>query len=638
MPHLEGLNERQKEAALHTKGPLLIIAGAGAGKTKTLTERIVHLVKEGVAPEHILAITFTNKAAAEMRERVHLALKKETPRTEGMPFVSTFHALGVYILRQEHAAAGLPKHFTIADEGDALSLVKEALEKNGLDPKQYEPRKIRSIISRQKGEFVTAGDFAEKAQSNLERIVARVWTTYETLLFREKSLDFDDLLLKTVLLFLQNPHIRERYQRRWQYLHIDEYQDTNEIQYTLSKLLVGPEKNICVVGDSDQNIYSWRGAKIKNILNFEEDYPNAKVVLLEENYRSTGTILEAANEVIGKNVVRKEKNLFTKKGKGETITLYEAYDEADEAGYVARTTEELFAKGAKPEEIAVLYRANFQSRVLEEALLGMNIPYQVLGVKFFDRKEIKDTLAYIRAALNGESLSDIKRIINFPPRGIGKATLAKLFAGAQSELPASMQKKIALFYELLDKIKAYAETHSPSETIKFTIIESGIEKTWKHGTSDEVERLENIEELATLAKAYDSLGPVEGLSVLLTNASLASDQDTLLEGKTGLRLMTVHAAKGLEFKYVFVTGLEQDLFPHQRNHNASAEDAEEERRLMYVAITRAEKKLFLSWASIRTVFGSRQINAPSEFLYDIPEHLLEREYNSGRPGKYIRLD
>ncbi len=638
MQHLLGLNPQQKEAALYTTGPLLIIAGAGAGKTKTVAHRIVHLVKEGIDPQAILAITFTNKAASEMRERIRAALAKETPRTDGMPFVSTFHALGVFILRQEHHAAGLPKYFTIADEGDTLSLVKEALESLGLDPKQYEPRRIRGIISRSKGDVITISDFASRAQSSIERIVAQVWEKYETLLLREKALDFDDLLLKTVLLLTSNKEVRERYQQKWRYVHIDEYQDTNEIQYTLSKLLVGSEKNICVVGDSDQNIYSWRGAKIKNILNFETDYPNAKVVLLEENYRSTSTILKAANEVISKNMVRKEKNLFTKKGEGENITVYEAYDEADEALYVAETINNLLEKEATPQDIAVLYRANFQSRVLEEALLGMQIPYQVLGVKFFDRKEIKDTLAYVRAALNQESLSDIKRIINFPARGVGKVTLAKLFAGKSAELPATMQKKIATFYELLENIKIYAETHPVSATIKYVIIESGIEKVLKAGSSDDIERLENIEELVSLAKAYDNLEYEEGLMTLLSNAALASDQDTLLEKKTGVRLMTVHASKGLEFKYVFITGLEQDLFPHQPRANASAEDREEERRLMYVALTRAEKKLLLSWASIRTIFGSRQINAPSEFLYDIPEELIERKYNSGRLSKYIHLD
>ncbi len=638
MHYLDGLNDKQKEAALHTKGPLLIIAGAGAGKTKTLTHRIVTLVKEGISPEKILAITFTNKAASEMREKIRAALLKEIPGDRNMPFVSTFHALGVFILREQHALISLPKYFTIADESDALSLIKEALEENGLDPKQYEPRKIKGIISRNKGDFVTATNFSERAQTSLERTVARVWTSYEKLLAREKALDFDDLLLKTVLLLSHNPNVREQYQERWHYVHIDEYQDTNEIQYELSKLLVGKGNHICVVGDSDQNIYSWRGAKIKNILNFETDYPDAKVVLLEENYRSTGTILEAANEVIKKNFVRKEKNLFTRKEKGETITIYEAYDEADEGAYVARTVYGLLESGIDPGAIAILYRANFQSRVLEEALLGTGVPYQVLGIKFFDRKEIKDTLAYVRASLNSESLSDIKRIINFPARGVGKVTLAKLFAGKQSELPATMQKKISLFYELLEKIKIYSETHSVSETIKFVILESGIEKTLKNGTSDEVERLENIEELVTLATAYDVLPQGDGIATLLTNAALASDQDTLLENKNGVRLMTVHASKGLEFKYVFITGLEQDLFPHQRRAGASTEDGEEERRLMYVALTRAEKKLYLSWASIRTIFGSRQINAPSEFLYDIPESLTEKEYNSGRQGKYITLE
>jgi DNA helicase-2/ATP-dependent DNA helicase PcrA len=639
--HLEDLNPAQKEAALHKHGPLLIVAGAGAGKTKTITHRIIHLVESGVAPENILAITFTNKAAKEMRERVHGALAQEFGNNfsqEKSPFVSTFHSLGVKILKEHARHAETIKHFTILDEDDGRAMIKQAVKDIGLDPKQFEPRKFKHIISKKKNEFFTAQSFGRDAVTNVEKMTARVWAKYEELKKKEQAFDFDDLLVESVRLLQNNPEILNWYQEKWKYIHIDEYQDTNEVQFKLAELLAKKYKNICVVGDGDQNIYGWRGANIKNILNFEKDYPDAKSVMLEENYRSTSNILEAANEIIKKNLLRKDKNLFTKKGTGEKLTVFEGFDENEEGRFVADTIYDLVSKGTPVSDIAVLYRANFQSRVLEEALLMKNIPYQVLGTKFFERKEIKDVLAYVRAARISESLSDIKRIINFPTRGIGKTTIAKLFAGQQNELPTGMQKKIQSFYGLLDNIGNYIEEHMPSEIIKYIILESGIEKELKAGTDEDLERLENIRELVTLSLKYDLLPMGEGIDKLIEDAALASDQDSLdhKDKKDGVRLMTVHASKGLEFKYVFVTGLEQDLFPHKKDGNASEEEREEERRLFYVALTRAKEKLYLSYASIRTIFGSRQINAPSEFLYDIPEHLVEREY--ARNTKTIYFD
>jgi DNA helicase-2/ATP-dependent DNA helicase PcrA len=433
----------------------------------------------------------------------------------------------------------------------------------------------------------------------------------------------------------------------------------------MSKILADKNKNICAVGDADQNIYSWRGANLKNILSFEKDYKNAKIVLLEENYRSTQNILEAANEVIKKNQFRPDKNLFTKNKEGEKLSLYEALDESDEAEFVAVKVLEIRDSGSSnfsplyPQagsdtsknlmptpstetrndntlsEIAVLYRANFQSRILEEAMLRYNIPYQVLGVKFFERKEIKDTLAYLRAALNPESLSDIKRIVNFPARGIGKTTLAKIFAGQKNELPIKMQIKLQNFYELLEEIKNIIEKEKPSEVIKYVIKKTGIEDELLSGGEDEMERLENIKELATLALKYDNLENGLGVEKLLEDAALASDQDSLIintdskkknSTENKVKLMTVHAAKGLEFDYVFVVGLEDGLFPNARSgESRSGEDAEEERRLFYVALTRAREKIYLSFANYRMIFGSRQINAPSEFLNDIPGDLIERE-------------
>ncbi|MEI6580752.1 MAG: UvrD-helicase domain-containing protein [bacterium] len=676
--HLKGLNSAQKEAAIHINGPLLIVAGAGAGKTKTITHRIINLIKEGTSPDKILAVTFTNKAAKEMRERILSEIEKNAKGQNTIPFVSTFHSLGVYIIKENAKELGLTKYFTILDEGDSTSLIKETLKEMGLDPKQYDPRKIKNIISREKGKFKHYGEFQGESEGGnyLTKIVAQVWEIYESKKAKENALDFDDLLLKSTKLLKENTEIRKKYQEKWEYIHVDEYQDTNEVQYMMSRLLSEKNKNICVVGDADQNIYSWRGANLKNILSFEKDYPNAKIILLEENYRSTKNILEAANEVIKKNKYRPDKNLFTKNKTGEKISLYEAIDEGDEAEFVATKVLEISdgnpnfsyrglsqADGPResagrvrpdsdpekkefelPSSIAILYRANFQSRVLEEAMLGYSIPYQVLGIKFFERKEIKDTLAYLRAALNPDSLSDIKRIINFPVRGIGKATLAKIFSGEKESLPIKTKIKINNFYEILEQISEKIKKEKASDVIKFTVKKSGIENELSSGTEEEIERLENIKELATLALKYDNLTEGTGIEKLLEDASLASDQDSLIinestknpydtktkskknENKNTIKLMTVHAAKGLEFDYVFITGLEDGLFPHEKNGEIkSGEDQEEERRLFYVALTRAREKLFLSFADYRTIFGSRQINSPSEFIGDIPPDILEKE-------------
>lgn len=643
MDYLETLNEKQREAVLAKDGPLLIVAGAGAGKTKTLTHRIVHIVHGGVRPENILAVTFTNKAAKEMRERViGLLSQRENGAPagghSGYPFVSTFHALGVRIIKENAHLLGLTKHFVIADDDDCMKIIKESLKARDIDPKQYEPRKIKSIISRAKGDFINIDRFSNEVKSGFESVVATIWRDYERTLKSEKALDFDDLLIETVMILKKYPEVKLHYQNQWQYIHVDEYQDTNEVQYEMVKLLVGPRENICVVGDTDQNIYSWRGANIKNMLHFEKDYPNTKIVMLEQNYRSTKNIIEAANNVINKNVFRVPKTLFTEKETGEDITIYEAFDEIYEGQYVANQIHELLREN-KPEDIAILYRANFQSRVLEEAMLSKNIPYQVLGTKFFDRKEIKDVLSYLRAALNRDSLSDIKRVINTPARGIGKVTLVKLFSGGLNDLPASMQMKISNFYNLLDEIHEYAMVNKPSDIIKFIIEHSGLEEELKKGTSDDLERLENMKELVTLAIRYDSFEIEEGIDKILEDAALSSDQDSLINKPKpgGVRLMTVHASKGLEFKYVFITGLEKDLFPHSRPGGGKKEDSEEERRLFYVALTRAEKKLYLCHASLRTIFGMKQVNTPSEFLEDIPSHLVDHERGGGNGEKIVYI-
>lgn len=635
--YLDELNEQQKQAVLHDRGPLLVVAGAGTGKTKTITYRIYHLIQTGVDPRNILAITFTNKAASEMKERV-MALHS---KNDVAPFISTFHALGVFLLRNHAERLKLSKYFSIADTTDQRALIKEAMKALDIDPKRWEPKKIRSIISRKKGDLFTADELARDAKSATDEIVAMVWQKYEELLRENSALDFDDLLLKSYQLLRDHEDIRKHYQKLWQHIHIDEYQDTNTVQYKMSRLLADAHNNICVVGDGDQNIYSWRGADMRNILNFERDYKNARVVMLEKNYRSTKNILAAADEVISKNTARVPKTLVTDNPGGDMIKRYKAFSGTDEAYFIAKEAARLLARGTQAREIAVLFRTNFQSRVLEEAFLNAGIPYQVLGVKFFDRKEVKDLLSYLRAALNNQSLADVKRTINNPKRGIGPATVAKIFAGQKDTLPTKTKLKYEDYLNTLGKIEEMIHTKKPSETIKFAIEVSGFGRELAQGTEEDAERLANMKELVTYATRYDLMEPEEGVQKLLEDAALMGEQDSLnTEGnkKNAVRLMTIHASKGLEFDYVFVTGLEQGLFPSEREHEKK-EDAEEERRLMYVAITRAKKGLFLSYAQIRNIYGEQQVQMPSEFLDDIPEHLVqEMSGDGGEPVKTIYLD
>ncbi len=635
MNHLDGLNERQREAVLQKDGPILIIAGAGAGKTKTITHRILHLIKEGVAPHQILAITFTNKAAKEMRERVEKIISEETSlnfpiSSTERPFLSTFHSLGVHIIKENSRIIGVSRNFSIMDRGDSKKLIKDALKQLDIDPKQYEPGKIISAISMEKSNLNTPENYstnADKKGYTMSSVVARVWPIYEQKLLEEKALDFDDLLLKAYKILNENKDVLEHYQNIWKYIHIDEYQDTNKVQYMMSRLLAEKSQNICVVGDIDQNIYSWRGANIENILNFEKDYPKAKVVLLEENYRSTQTILNVANKVIEKNKMRREKNLFTKNEEGEKLTFCKSLNETEEARFVANKAKALIESGVNPQEIAVLYRANFQSRVLEESFITMSVPYQVLGTKFFERKEVKDVLSYLRASVNPESLSDLKRIINVPARGIGKVTMMKIFEGKKDSLPDAVKGKVNDFFSILKRIKSETENKKPSEVIKFIIRESGLERELQTGGDEDKERLENMRELATLAVKYDVYPKPEGIEKLLEEASLTTDQDSLEKNEKAVKLMTVHASKGLEYDYIFITGLEEDLFPHQAigKDEKTPEEMEEERRLFYVAITRARKKIFLTCAEMRMIFGSQQMSLPSQFFADIDSEFLEEE-------------
>jgi DNA helicase-2/ATP-dependent DNA helicase PcrA len=645
--HLVGLNPRQKEAVLHQNGPLLVFAGAGAGKTKTITCRIMNLIHSGITPSQILAITFTNKAAKEMRDRVMTAIDRDFTLNSDFPsekpLICTFHSLGVHILKQNAQEIGLTRHFSIFDKNDSVKAVKDILQDLGYDTKEHEPGKYLGMISREKSNLKNADDFLHSLQNgkttSFHELVGRVWSAYEKRLQTEKALDFDDLLLKTYKLLNNKPEILKHYQNTWRYIHIDEYQDTNQVQYMIAKLLAEKEKNICVVGDIDQNIYSWRGADIKNILNFEKDYPNATVILLEENYRSTQNILAVANLIIKKNVNRVEKNLFTKNGEGEKISVFSAYNETEESHYIANKSQELIAGGVKPSSIAVLYRANFQSRAIEEAMITKSVPYQVLGTKFFERKEVKDVISFLRAGLNPDSLSDIKRVINVPARGLGKVTVLKIFAGEKDSLPAATRDKVNTFYNLLEKIAATAREKKPSEVIKFIIQESGLEKELKDGNDEDKERLENMKELATLAVKYDYLPMGEGIEKLLEEAALATDQDSLEKNEEAVKLMTVHASKGLEFDYVFITGLEEGLFPHERmNKINNKEDNEEERRLFYVAVTRARQKIFLSYANSRTIYGSTQMGMMSRFIGDIDEEFIEQDETFEHREKIIYLE
>lgn len=620
MDTLTELNAEQRKAVESIDGALLVLAGAGAGKTRVIAERIRNIIRHGVAPEAILAITFTNKAAAEMRTRIGQG-----------PFISTFHSLGLTLIKENAKLLGYKRTPAIYDRADSMREMKQALKAVGAE--DIEPRAALGVASRNKGDGVTAGAYAEAATTWRDKHIAQAWLKYESALRADTAVDFDDLLLRAVELLEKFPELRTQYQKRWRYIHVDEYQDTNSIQALLTELLVGPEKNVCVVGDIDQTIYGWRGAQIENMLHFEKKY-GANVVMLEENYRSTKAILAAANQVISNNRNRPEKNLYTKNQDGEPLSLYIAGDGGDEASFVARKIQELLDEGNRPQHFAVLYRANFQSRAIEEKLLDAGIPYQVLGTRFFERKEVKDVLSFVRAAVS-ENAADIGRVIDTLP-GIGKVTKLKILSGQESTLTGKTRDRVISMRKLLLNIHANAATTPPSQLLRRVITESGIEQSLKDDKLEGAERLENLSELISLATRYDTLPLGEGLEKFLESAALASDQDELKEEKSQVRLMTVHAAKGLEFPYVFIVGLEEGLFPYEREDDTK-DSLEEERRLMYVALTRAEKKLYLSYAMMRTIFGNTDIRTHSVFLQEIPEELLRNEIPE-RLGKTIYLD
>jgi len=580
MPILETLNDRQKEAVLATEGPVLVVAGAGAGKTRVIAERIKHLVEKGTEPRLILAVTFTNKAAGEMRERIKIT----------GPFIGTFHALGLLIIRENLEKIGVNKNFTILDENDSLKLLKECLSELRIDPKQFDPTRMRGNISRLKNQMMTADEFAD--ENVFEKMLEKVWRLYEEKTKKQNLLDFDDLLLKPVLLLRQNKEVLKKYQTRWLYLHIDEYQDTNEAQYELGKLLAAEHKNILAVGDVDQAIYSWRGADFRNILNFQKDYPEAKIIFLEENYRSTDIILEAANALILHNNFRIPKKLWTKRAGVHQIRLFFAEDEKKEAEMTAVEIAFL-RKNLSLNKIAVLYRTNAQSRALEEVFLSRNIPYKITGgVRFYARREIKDLIAYLRLLKNPKDELSYKRIANVPPR----------------------KKKKIDFGELMENSRKESGGMEAHELLKKIIKEIEYRDYIDDGTDKGAERWQNIEELLGLAEK------IKDLDKFLEHISLFAIDDKYDPVTDKVNLMTMHSAKGLEFEAVFVVGMEEGLCPHTLSFGP--EDLEEERRLCYVAITRAKTHLYLTLAARRTLFGEKSANMPSRFLAEIPEHLL----------------
>ena len=623
------LNDRQLEAVNYIEGPLLILAGAGAGKTKTIVERVLNIISKGVEPRNILCVTFTNKAASEMRERVLHRMNEEELIFDynNLPIIKTFHSLCMSILKIEAEHIGWGKNWTVIDPDDSRSIIKNFLDANDIDTKIYDPNKIKNIISREKNNSLSPTEYAERIGNFSMEITHRAWLEYEKALKESNSFDFDDLINKTLELLRDNNIIREKYNNIYKYIHIDEYQDTNNSQYKLCNLLVNRNtNNICVVGDTDQNIYSWRGANLKNIMNFEKDYPNTKVIILEENYRSTQNILNLANKSIEKNIIRKEKNLWSKNIAGELIEILPAWDEESEAECIAIKIREYLDKSPENIDIAILYRTNFQSRVLEEKMIAYNIPYIVLGTRFFDRKEIKDILSYVRVLINPNNKQDLKRVFENPRRGIGKVTLAKIFSG--EDIKGSVDLKVQIVYKLLDEARSLSKTKNIKDILTFLLEKSGMKKSLEDDGEDGLQRLANISELLSIAKEWDESTFEESIDLFLERVSLSSDQDDDKKEKEGVRLMTIHAAKGLEFDIVFVVGLEEGLFPSNNfsNSKKTKEEEEEERRLFYVAVTRAKKKLYLSFAEMRTIFGESSINAPSIFLEDIiPDETIYNE-------------
>ncbi len=646
-PFAEGLNPDQLDAVAHESGPLLVIAGAGSGKTRVLTHRIAHLIHNGVHPSKILAITFTNKAAAEMRERVG-ALVGPVVKTM---WVSTFHSACVRILRANADALGYPRQFSIYDAADSNRLTSYVIRDLGLDAKRFTPRGVHGIISLWKNELIDPDEAQRRAQNIFDRKHADVYAEYQARLLKAGAMDFDDLLANTVKLFREHGDVLEHYRQRFQHILVDEYQDTNQAQNEMVLLLADGHRNVCVVGDSDQGVYGWRGADLRNILEFEEAFPDVTTVILDQNYRSTQTILDAANAVIDNNVERKPKSLWTDSGMGERITRYHAEDEGDEATWVAGTALQLHADDATNfREMAVLYRTNAQSRVVEEAFMRQGVPYKVVGgTRFYDRREIKDAMAYLKAVINPADEVSVKRVLNVPKRGIGDASVAKLDTLAAAEgiaftealrradeagITGPAVRGIASFVDLLDTMGTVVADpdQGPGDVLQAALDGSGyLAELDAEDTIEAHTRIENLGELVGSAREFTVMDE------FLEQVALVADTDDLPDGEIDdqVVLMTLHSAKGLEFPVVFLVGCEEGIFPHIRALTEPAE-MEEERRLAYVGITRAMKRLYMSHAWSRQLFGSTQYNPPSRFFDEIPETLIESKGNITGRSSYGR--
>ena len=625
---IEELNKEQQKAVLVSSGPLLILAGAGSGKTRVLTTKVAYLIENlGVNPYNILAITFTNKAAKEMSERLLGMIGEVSKQAQ----VSTFHSFGLKILRENCSNLGYNSNFIIMDSDDTLTIIKRILKQLNLDSKIYNPSAIRNKISGCKNELMEPEDYEKYAASDFEKVVLKVYEIYQRTLKQNNSVDFDDLLVLPINLFKKFPDVLDKYQERFKYILIDEYQDTNKAQYVLTKLISAKYRNICVVGDVDQSIYGFRGANYRNILNFEKDYKDAITIKLEQNYRSTNNILEAANSVIKNNKERKSKNLWSDKGKGEKITYFRAFNERDEAFYVIREIKKLLAKGIKYEDIAVLYRTNAQSRIMEEELLKENLPYRVVGsFYFYSRKEIKDLIAYLRLIYNDKDDISLLRVINTPKRGIGNKTISNLVNMANIENKSiyeviSSGKELE-FKKVIEDLKEISKNITLTELVDKILDVSGVREEYKNEKSLEADiRLENLEEFKSITKSFEEQYGLVSLEDFLLEISLVSDVNEYKDDKNRISLMTVHSVKGLEFDYVFVIGLEEGIFPHI-NSLLDNSEIEEERRLMYVAITRARKKLYLVNTRMRTLYGREQANPTSRFLNEIDDHLIEKNF------------
>ena len=640
-PLLNGMNDRQAEAVQTTEGPLLIMAGAGSGKTRVLTHRIAYLIDEKmINPWNILAITFTNKAAREMKERAAV-LNSATQDC----LIATFPSMCVRILRREADHIGYNRNFTIVDPGEQRTLMKRILKNLNLDPKKWNERAILGTISNAKNDLIDEVAYANLAGDMYTEIVAKCYTIYQKELRQSEAMDFDDLIMLTLRLFDQNPDVLTYYQQRYQYIHVDEYQDTNHAQYQLVKLLASRFKNICVVGDADQSIYGWRGADMQNILDFEKDYPEAKVVLLEENYRSTKTILQAANEVIRNNRNRRPKNLWTQNEDGEEIVYYRANDEQDEALFVARTIDQLSREGYSHRDFAVLYRTNAQSRTVEEALLKANIPYTMVGgTKFYSRKEIRDVISYLNLIANPSDNISYERVVNEPKRGVGPGTVDKIrnFAASQeislveasanimlSPVKGKAAQAVYEFANLILDLRERLDDYSVTELVELVLKKTGYSAALAaQATLESQARIENIEEFLSVTKNFDENPDnpadetgLDKLSRFLNDLALIADTDDGDQESSEVTLMTLHAAKGLEFPVVFLVGMEENVFPLSRA-SEDEDELEEERRLAYVGITRAEKILYLTNANSRLLYGRTNYNQPTRFLREISSDLL----------------